>query len=140
MNRNTVTDRTMMAVKLMMLNAIDMQNHLKSRMTQITCIEDYHVVRVGGPRRSGHSTVINQLTEEYGDDIFVLTVTHDMGRNIQTRNKASVGSINNMKGVSCKMIVIDCASIITRDKLQRIYEETFPCMSSAPNPLYLLIG
>ena len=139
MNQSVISDRIYMAVKLMMANTVEVQEHWNKHGHPF--FKDLSVIRVGGPRGSGHTTTINRLVEEFGDDeVIVICRNLDMAHDIKAKRVASINSLNRVRGWRASIVLVDTASSFSRHQIDEIIEVCRLTFTSLEHPLYILIG
>lgn len=141
-----VTGRTYEAVDLLLKNSAVMQPFglecFASSRRDINFLKEFCTVKVGGPRRSGHSTAVQALIRRFGkENVIVVTPTIDMGAQYDVPYKSSPQSLNTRvrRGVGpVKAVIVDIVSVIPKNQLDEIYRICAPCLDEVPSFFILL--
>jgi len=118
--------RTLEAANLLLQNSRYMQEHIRdSQFFQpgtVGYAKEWCTVKVGGPRRTGHSWTINELIKQFDDQVIVITPTLDQSRLYTATHKASIRSLDRIRGLSgIRAVIVDCVSVLSKKELAEVY-------------------
>jgi len=120
---------------------------------QIAHAKEFGTVSMCGPRRSGHTTSIARLLNNFNGSWMVINpnqslsersckiftsylISHKITKYTSSYITAkdidikfiSIGQINQLRGVELDGIIVDCASFIKRKQKEELYLNGLPCM------------
>ena len=139
-----ITGRTFDAVNLLLANSAAMQSFglecFAGSRRDINFLKEFCTVKVGGPRRSGHSTAAHELIRLFGkENVIVVTHTLHAGDQYDVPHKASPQSLARVRGVGpVKAVIVDVVSVISKNQLDEIYRTCAPCLGDIPSFFVLL--
>ncbi len=101
-------------------------------------LKEYCTVRVGGPRQSGHTSVVNRLIEHWGEKVLVVTLKQQMGNQVRASRKATVSTLDKCKWDGLEAIIVDVASQVSASKMNEIYRK-FAVVTAGRTPTFVVL-
>ena len=112
-----------------------------AKRQHLAFLKEFCTVKVGGPRRSGHSTAAQELIRRFGkENVIVVVPNLDMGAQYDVPYKASPRSLAGcVRGLGpVKAVIIDVVSVISKAQLDEVYRTCEPCLDGIPSFFVLL--
>lgn len=140
-----LTGRTREALNLLLANSETMQQteHARelAKRQRLAFLKEYCTVKVGGPRRSGHSTCAKELIRRFGkENVIVVVPRIDMWASDRLPNLTSPRNIlTRVRGVCAQAVVVDVAGVITGAEMDGIYRACGPCLAGADPCFFILL-
>lgn len=128
-------------------NCIEMQELMKERnfvhIRGVEYLKSYGMVRISGPRRTGHTTTIFNLCESF-EKPAVMFPTFAMADNMAPENsKATIYTANSfetrMRGVHHDILFVDCAFSLGKEKENKVLESFYNCSMSYKTPCVVFV-
>lgn len=119
-------ERTLKAVELLLANSEQMQKMYKDlwRTNVISYAKEICTIKVCGPRRSGHTTVVNELVKRFNDQVIVIAPTRETCQYITATHKYGIKSMDRLRGLSnIKAVIVDISSVMSRSDLDKMYKD-----------------
>ena len=169
MNSNKIGNQTYQALKYLFLNSKDMQDEAKKlgwERDNLSYAKEFCTIKLTTARRSGHSTAIAKLVNEYHDHKWSLLGynlamaernlnlirQYDKGFiskatksyvEFQSGGKVDFMSLqnfeNNLRGIEFDGIIVDCACMMSQNKMERLYDSAIPCMQFRPYMFFIFV-
>ncbi len=140
---NTIVD----AARILMALSTRAQERGDSNAPRIIYALERCVVRVGGPRRSGHTTAARRLADEHDGHALYLTPLAGMIRRDAFRDHVSAHWVydliehpDRVRGLDCGLFIVDNASVVMPGDFRKVLEATIECTAGFPFFHYVLLG
>jgi hypothetical protein len=133
--------RMLESTTLLMKNSEEAQTRLftsRGFVSDVAWAKEFCTVRVGGPRQSGHSTLVNHLVDKFDGKAIVFGKTMSMLKRINCNHKFSNAckfseSIRGLCGdANPRAVIVDAASLLSQHNIDDIYRVCAPIVRSFP--------
>ena len=131
----------------------------------VSYLNEFCTVRMCTARRSGHTTAMCKLANEYFDKVIFLSPNQEMSYRLfdycdslhsssiekSSRHKDEIvtktgtylfgshNSLNNFRGMECEAVFIDGTFWLNAKKEDEIYSALTPCMKNNPQRFFIFI-
>lgn len=169
MNMNVIGDRTYLALKSLYLNLIEVQSDpLNAKFVLqdwLSYAKEYSTIKLCCTRRSGHTTAIGKLVNEFNKNWLVMSynlhtaervkavILSENDRKILKETSSYIdfkdgtnilfsshfAFENEIKGRELDGIIVDVFSMMPQKKVDLLYETGMPSMLRTKNPAFIFI-